>query len=64
LVEFFVNNNPFDGHAWALIYYTGKAELVLERNLLQTVLIINGRPDLDKVSKRSTTLGRQSLRRT
>eukprot|EP00976_Prorocentrum_cordatum_P044404 898202-Prorocentrum_minimum.AAC.1 len=50
LVEFFLSRGSFDRAGWTLIYYTGAAELVLPRKLPRTVLIIRGRPDLDKVS--------------
>ena len=49
LVEFYLDKCQFSTDGWTLIYYTGKRQLELPRALPPTVLIFNGRPDLQNI---------------
>ena len=50
LLEFYLENNEFDPHAWTLIFYTGKRQLAVNtRQLPKTVLVLSGRPQFEKV---------------
>lgn len=50
LVEYFLNHASFPTDAWTIIYYTGKKQLEMpEDKLPRSVLIFNGRPDLNGV---------------
>jgi hypothetical protein len=50
LLEFYLHNNEFDPHAWTIVFYTGKRQLAVKvQQLPKTVLVLSGRPQLDKV---------------
>lgn len=48
LLEFYLQNCEFDDDAWTLIFYTGKRKLKLDFPLPKSVLIMNGRPVMEK----------------
>ena len=48
LAEWFLDSIQFDDDSWNIIFYTGKRELVLGRKLPANVLILKGRPNLEK----------------
>ena len=49
LIEFFLDTVVFDNHAWTIILYTGKRELVLTKELPEKILIFTGRPNLENI---------------
>ena len=49
LIEYFVNAVPFPDDSFVLIYYTGKAKLLLAEDVPPNVFLFKGRPILDKV---------------
>jgi predicted ferric reductase len=51
LLEYYLTKSVFDHEAWTFIFYTGKAELLLEPELLKAnhrVRMFSGRPDLER----------------
>ena len=54
LIEFYLRVTKWDEEAWTLIYYTGKKRQLRLDNidgLPPSVLVMNGRPNLEKVNK-------------